>query len=118
VVVEENSNVVLGYYTRLPNSVGGESIPAAKTRNSVPVFLLAKAAVNQGLQRQGVGKMLLKHFLESAISHAENEACFAVIVDALDDDAKGYYLQFGFKECADDPMRLYMPMKTVKKLAQ
>jgi len=79
-------------------------------------MLLARFAVIGALQRQGVGKTLLRHFLEGTIAHAENEACFAITVDALNDDVKAYYMQFGFKECTEEPMRLYLPMKTVRKL--
>ena len=116
VAIDDESNAILGYYTRLPNSVSGESIPESRSRNSVPVMLLAKLAVANHLQRGGVGKKLLKHFLESVIAHAENEACFAVTVDALDERAKAYYAQFGFKEFQDTPLSLYLPMKTVRKL--
>jgi N-acetylglutamate synthase and related acetyltransferases len=116
VAIEDNSNKILGYYTRLPSSVLGESIPEARSRNPVPVMLLGKLAVTNGLQRGGVGKRLLKHFLESVIAHAENEACFAVTVDALDQRAKEYYAQFGFKEFQDTSLSLYLPMKIVRKL--
>jgi predicted N-acetyltransferase YhbS len=116
VATEDDSNVVLGYYTRALNSVAGDLIPRSLSKNAVPVMLLAKFAVSNNLQRQGVGKKLLKHFLEAAIGFSENEACFAVIVDALDQEAKDYYLQFGFIETLDDNFRLYLPMKTVRKL--
>ncbi len=116
VAIEDNGNKVLGYYTRLPSSVVGESIPEARSRNPVPVMLLGKLAVTNGLQRGGIGKQLLKHFLESVVAHAENEACFAVTVDALDQQANDYYAQFGFKEFQDEPLSLYLPMKIVRKL--
>jgi predicted N-acetyltransferase YhbS len=115
VAVEDNDTVV-GYYTRVPNSVKGEALPSSGSKNPVPVMLLAKFAVDANQQRAGIGKMLLKHFLQSVIDYAENEACFAIIVDALDEDAKEYYVQFGFKETPDKPMRLFLPMKTVRKL--
>ena len=115
VAVEEGSNVVLGYYTRLPNSVVGDLIPESKSRNSVPVMLFGRLAVVRERQRDGIGKLLLRHFFEAAIAFAEEEACFAITLDALNQEAKNWYLQWGFKECLDDPFHLYLPMKTVRK---
>lgn len=115
VAVEENSNEVVGYYTRLPNSVAGEQIPESKSKNSVPVMLLGRIGVTNNMKRRGVGKILLRHFMASAIALAENEACFAITLDALNQDAKDWYMQFGFKECTDNPFHLYLPMKMVRK---
>lgn len=116
VAVEEGSNVVLGYYTRLPNSVSGEILPSSRSRVSVPVMLLAKLAVRKELKRQGIGKKLLRHCLEAAIVLSEAESCNAVTLDAKDQEAKDYYLQYGFKELLDNPFHLYLPMKIVRKL--
>ncbi len=115
VAVEEGSNVVLGYYTRLPSSVVGEVIPGSRSKNKVPVMLLGRLAITRDRQRGGLGKMLLRHFFEAAIKLEEEESCFAVTLDALNQEAKDWYLQWGFKECLDDPFHLFLPMKTVIK---
>ena len=41
---------------------------------------------------------------------------YAVVVDALDQQAKSFYLKYGFKELADDYLHLYLPMRTINKL--
>ena len=35
---------------------------------------------------------------------------------AIDEDAKRFYVKYGFTEMADDPRHLYMAMKTVRRL--
>jgi ribosomal protein S18 acetylase RimI-like enzyme len=120
VCVEDESNVVSGYYTRVMNSISAESIgKPGGVKRPVPVMLLAQFAVASNAQRQGIGKKLLRHFFERVIQLTEEgEACFGVILDALNQPAKEYYLEYGFKECSDNPSRLYLPLKLVKKAAR
>lgn len=116
VAVEDDDPQILGYHTIAPSSVKWEDFPQSVARLAVPVLLLGRLAVDRTRQRDGIGKLLLKDSLKQAIEFAENNACFAVCLDAVDDDAKAYYVQFGFKELKDNPLHLYLPMKTVRKL--
>ena len=40
----------------------------------------------------------------------------AVEVDAIDDDARGFYLKFGFSPLVDDPNHLFLPVHVIRKL--
>jgi hypothetical protein len=40
----------------------------------------------------------------------------AVEVHAIDDDARGFYLKYGFVPLRDDPIHLYLPMLVVRQL--
>ena len=40
----------------------------------------------------------------------------AVEVDAIDDDARRFYLKFGFTPLADDAHHLFLPMHVIRKL--
>ena len=39
----------------------------------------------------------------------------AVVVDAIDEQAKGFYEKYGFVALADQPLRLYLPLATIRK---
>jgi len=39
-----------------------------------------------------------------------------LIIDAKDDEAKNFYLKYGFLAMPDRPMRLFMAMATIEKL--
>jgi len=39
-----------------------------------------------------------------------------VIVDALNEQAKKFYLHYDFEESSDDPMRLFLPMHDIRAL--
>jgi hypothetical protein len=41
-----------------------------------------------------------------------------VVVDALDSDALAFYERFGFSALTDDPMRLFLPVSTIRAAAQ
>jgi hypothetical protein len=41
----------------------------------------------------------------------------AVEVDAIDDDARRFYLKFGFTPLADDATHLFLPMHLIRKLS-
>ena len=60
--------------------------------------------------------MLLFHFLKTACDVAERIGVFAVDLFAKDDDAKHFYLKYGFIPLQDDPFHLYLPMATVRAM--
>jgi hypothetical protein len=41
---------------------------------------------------------------------------FAVDVRAIDDEARAFYRKYGFLPLEDDPLHLYLPMKTVEAM--
>lgn len=54
----------------------------------------------------------LKHAFESS----KIAAAFAVVVDAENGEAIGFYEHYGFLHVLDDERRLYLPIDTIKKL--
>jgi hypothetical protein len=41
-----------------------------------------------------------------------------VELNAIDDDAKSFYLRQGFREMTDDDRHLYLPMDTIAKVVR
>lgn len=111
---------IFGYYAIHASEVRFEELPAFEAkglpRAPVPVLLLGRLAVDAAAQGKGLGKLLLIDSLRRALAMAEQVGVRAVEVDAIDDDAKRFYGTFGFVELADDPLHLYMPMQTIRKL--
>jgi GNAT superfamily N-acetyltransferase len=116
VFVEDGSKAILGYHTISAASASADMFPVSVPKLAIPVMLLGRLAVDENHQRQGIGKMLLADSLRRAVEFDREYGCFAVTLDAFDEEAKQYYLQFGFKELLDNPLHLFMTMKTVKKL--
>ncbi|MEX0715563.1 MAG: GNAT family N-acetyltransferase [Planctomycetaceae bacterium] len=112
--------VVLGYYAISTHRVIHEVLPAAEAKGlprlDVPVVLIGRLAVDQRVQGQGLGALLLVDALRRSVRISEQVGIRAVEVDALDDAARNFYLKFGFRSLLDDARHLFLPMHEIRKL--
>jgi len=46
------------------------------------------------------------------LSISDQIAIYAMVVDAVNDNARGFYKQFGFVGLSDDSPRLFLPLKS------
>jgi predicted N-acetyltransferase YhbS len=119
-VVTEDDNVVIGYYTYNVISVEHEdSTPERVTKglakHSIPVFLIARLALDSKYQGQGLGSRLLRHALNGAAAITDTVPIRAIIVDAIDDDAKAFYRSFDFEPYPADSLRMWLLVKDLLK---
>lgn len=118
--VRPGENLVRGYYAVSSHAVRHEALPADEAKGlphiDVPVVLLGRLAVDLAEQGQGLGGHLLIDALRRAQHLAEHVGVRAVEVDAIDDDARKFYLRHGFLALNDDPDHLFLPMTVVRKL--
>ena len=111
---------ICAFYTTAPTSISREDLPPALKkqlpRYPVPVLLIGQLAVHLDCASLGLGGVVLVHALKSlqAISN-EKIAAYVVVVDCLDNDAKGFYMHHGFGELCkyNDRDRLYWPINTI-----
>ncbi len=119
VATAQDDRRVLGYYTLANGSVTFQSVPRSKglpREYPIPVILLARLAMDKSMQGKGLGAVLIFDALKRAAEVAEISAAYAVIVDALNEQAKTFYLHYHFEESLDDPMRLFLPMHDIRAL--
>jgi len=120
VAVTPGDKTVRGYYTLSSSSVVFEHIPddlrQRLPRYPIPVVLLGKLAVDQNVQRQGLGEYLLVDALRRVTTVAEQMGIYALEVHAIDQQARKFYTKYGFQPFRDDPSHLFMPMETIKQL--
>ncbi len=62
----------------------------------IPVVLLARLAVTQGLQGQGFGVALLQDAIRRTVQVSEQVGVRAMLTHPIDDDAARFYQRFGF----------------------
>lgn len=116
VAVSEASSSVGGYYTISSGSIAFEAVPDNLPHHPVPIVLLGRLAVDRRSQGQGVGGLLLVDALRRAQRAADELGIYAVAVEALSDQARSFYMRFGFRPLSDDRLHLYLSMKTVRQL--
>jgi predicted N-acetyltransferase YhbS len=118
----EGDRRVVGYYTLTSGAIGAGSLPVKQAkkppRHAVPVVLLARLAVDRSVHGKGLGGFLLRDALTRSLDLAEKVGIHAVVVDALDREAKSFYQRFGFLPLTDDVMRLFLPLSTLRAAAK
>ncbi len=117
VAQQDSDRRVLGYYTVASGSIDTGSLPAKQARklprHAVPVVLLARLAVDRSVHGKGLGGILLRDALTRSVDLSEKLGIYAVVVNALDAEAKAFYERFGFLPLTHDEMRLFLPLSTI-----
>ncbi len=121
VFVLTDGTTILGYYTLSNTTVQLEGLPAHQTKRLpkypyIPATLLGRLAVNQAFMAQGYGQDLLLDALKRAYSVSLEVASWAIVVDALHENAAGFYSRYGFVALEGQLMRLFLPMATIGQL--
>jgi len=80
----------------------------------IGVVLLARLAVDRREHGRGLGRALLKDALLRAVSAAEIVGVRAVLVHALNDEARRFYARFDFEPSPFDPLHLMLLMKDIR----
>ena len=121
VAVRPPETVVLGYYTLSASVLTLTDLPDELARKlprypQLPVTLLGRLAVDQATKGQGLGEHLLLDALHRSLTHADQIAAMAVVVDAKDENAAAFYQHYGFIPLQNQPRRLFVPMRSIAQL--
>ena len=117
-VVHRNGSVV-GYYSLIVGSVDRHDCPPAIAADMppdypIPVILLARLAVDRTEQGRRLGTALLKDAFYRIASAAEIVGARAVLVHAIDPQAKAFYEHFNFEEFPAGTLHLMLVLKDVR----
>ena len=107
-VVREDSKVV-GYYALASSAVAPAAAPGRFRRNMpdpVPVVVLGRLAVATSHHAKGLGRALFKDAAQRVIHAADAIGIRGLVVHALSEEAKAFYLRLGLDESPLDPMTL------------
>lgn len=110
---------VIGYYSLSAGAISHEAAPKAMRRNMpnpLPVLLLGRLAVDKSYHNQGIGQALLRDAMLRAVSVSGDAGVFALLVHAISDQAKQFYLSRGFVESPLQPMTLLMTIGTIRSI--
>ena len=118
VAVRPGESRVCGYYTLASGAVPLLHLPALAAKklpkHPVPVILLARLAVDQNAQGQGLGEALLLDALDRCSSMADTLGLHAVEVAAIDQSAKRFYQKYGFVPLLDVDTHLFLSIGTIR----
>lgn len=112
---------VVAYYALATGSAPLVDAPGKVRRNMpdpVPVMVLARLAVDQAYQGAGLGQALLKDALLRTVRAADLAGIRAVMVHALSEEAKAFYLRAGFVESPHQAMTLFLTLQEIRTTLQ
>jgi len=112
--VATDGDRVVGYYCLSSAAMGLKEAPRSMRHgmpDPLPMVLMGRLAVDTRYKGQGLGRALLFDAVQRAESAADIIGVRGVMVHALHETAKSFYLRHGFKETPGHPMTLVLPFK-------
>lgn len=111
------SDKVLGYYTLSSLSIELSHLPSNLSRklpkHPIPAALIGRLACDKSIHGQGIGKLLLVNAIQRTLAVSDDIAIYAMIVDAIDEQAAEFYRQYGFLNFENDDNRLFLPLRNL-----
>lgn len=100
---------VIGYFSLSNGHISRVVAPGRISRNMpepIPVIIMGRLAVHIDHQHRGLGSDLLRDAFLRARKASEISAARALLIHALNNKAKQFYLHHGFFESPVDPLTL------------
>jgi GNAT superfamily N-acetyltransferase len=118
VVADAEQGRVVGYHALTVASVEhAEATPRARKgmpRHPIPVVLLARLAVDASVQGRGIGSFLLRDAMTRTAAAAGRFGIRALLMHALHDRARAFYLRHGLEPSPTDDLHLMILVKDVR----
>jgi GNAT superfamily N-acetyltransferase len=117
VVVDSEQARVVGYHALAAAGVEREAATArvikGMPRYPVPVVLLARLAVDVSVARRGLGAWLLRDAMTRTFAASETIGVRAMLVHAIDNEAREFYIRHGLEPSPTDPLHLMILIKDI-----
>ena len=108
---------VVGYYALAASAVAPEAAPGRFRRNMpdpIPVAVLGRLAIDKSHQRQGLGRALFRDAALRVIAAADSIGIRGMLVHAISDEAKAFYVGLGLDVSPLEPMMLLATVADLK----
>jgi GNAT superfamily N-acetyltransferase len=107
---------VVGFYSLSAFTLAIDDLPPAWVKRLpcyglIPAALIGRLARDRRLRGEGLGGLLLADAVRRVLDAAHTLAVFAIVVEAIDEDAAAFYRGFGFTPFPGRPLRLFMPLQ-------
>lgn len=112
---------VVAYYALASGAVKVAEAPSRFRRNMpdpIPVVVLGRLAIDRSLQGQGIGRALVRDALLRVAQAGEAIGIHGVLVHALSEAARAFYLAVGFEPSPLDPMTLMATMNDLRRAVE
>jgi GNAT superfamily N-acetyltransferase len=119
-IMLDRQGSIVGYYTLSAYGVQVPEFPEAVVRKLprypvLPATLLGRLAISRTHQGKNLGRFLLMDALYRSWRATSEVGSVCVVVDALDESARAFYLHHEFTQLRDHPNRLFRAMADIEK---
>lgn len=111
---------VVGFYALAAASVTRRDAPGGIRRNMpdpIPVILLSRLAVDRHETGRGLGSSLLRDAIARCVAAAQTIGIRAMLVHALHERAREFYLRFDVEPSPTDPLHLLLLISDARAAA-
>jgi GNAT superfamily N-acetyltransferase len=109
--------LAIGYYALASGAITVESAPGKFRRNMpdpIPVAVLARLAVDRQWQGKGIGRALFRDAALRVAHAADVIGIRGIVVHAISEPAKSFYIALGFDASAREPMTLMVTLTDMR----
>jgi GNAT superfamily N-acetyltransferase len=117
-VIAENSKV-LGYYALASGGIAVTHAVGRFRRNMpdpIPVVVLGRFAIDRAQQGRGLGRAMFRDCALRVANAADAIGIRGIVVHAISEEAKAFYMAIGFEPSPVDPMMLTVTLGDVRQL--
>ena len=104
---------VVGYYCLSSGALAAIEAPGALRRNMpdpIPMAILGRLAIDRSRQGEGLGASLLQDAVLRTAKAAHIMGIRGVLVHAISEEARDFYLRYGFAASPKNPMTLVLSL--------
>lgn len=108
---------VVGYHALASGAVATQEVPGRFRRNMpdpVPVVILGRLAVDRAWQGKGLGRALFRDAAQRVVQAADTIGIRGILVHAISEQDRNFYLALGFEECPGQPMMLVVTLADLR----
>lgn len=125
VAVGDEPAAILGFYAINAHAIAAADLPAKYTRHApahgyVPAAYISMFGVSERRQGHGFGRVLLADCLKRIAEAADSLGIYAIVLDVFEDAdverRKAFYEAHGFQSFPSQPLRMFLPVQTVRQL--
>ena len=113
-ILEEQPAQICAYYALTLTEVDTIA-PPERRRKKLPRMIsgvrLGRLAVDHRYQGKRLGELMLIDALDRVRLITEHAGVVGLFVDAIDDRAAQFYSRYGFEAFADEPLKMFLPVK-------
>jgi GNAT superfamily N-acetyltransferase len=81
----------------------------------IPVMIIGRLAIDRGFQGRGLGKALLRDAVLRTLQAAAIAGMRAILLHAISENAKLFYVHCGFSESPLDPMMVMISVADAER---